>query len=240
MEIIIKLLKLVRQKPAYFEDDLLTYHLCEFLREDRFKKSLDIAEKEGHFYLGMPANWRKHVACWAADIGKKLDGDFVECGVAYASTSRVVMEYIDFKNLNKKFYLIDTYEGLDERYLSLKDKFRNQSYKKIYTPNMYEFVEKAFKVFSNVIIIKGVVPEVLEQVRPEKVAYLHIDMNCVIPEIAAAEYFWNKMTSGAIVLLDDYGHKGYEEQHDAFDKFAKEKGVPILCLPTGQGIIIKP
>jgi len=65
-------------------------------------------------------------------------------------------------------------------------------------------------------------------------------MNCVIPEIAAAEYFWDKLVPGAAIVLDDYGWIGCEEQKYAFNEFAKRKGVPILCLPTGQGLIIKP
>jgi len=69
---------------------------------------------------------------------------------------------------------------------------------------------------------------------------LHIDMNCTLPEIAAAEYFWDRLVSGAAMLLDDYGHGGHEEQKYAFDGFAKRKGVEILSLPTGQGLIIKP
>lgn len=88
--------------------------------------------------------------------------------------------------------------------------------------------------------IKGAIPETLPQVDSDKIAYLHIDMNCVEPEIAAVEYFWDKLVSGAIVVLDDYGHAGHEEQRYAFNDFVKRKNVPILCLPTGQGLIIKP
>lgn len=64
-------------------------------------------------------------------------------------------------------------------------------------------------------------------------------MNCTIPEIAAAEFFWPKMSTGAVIVLDDYGHQGFDEQHLAFDEFARKKRVPILCLPTGQGLIVK-
>jgi hypothetical protein len=65
-------------------------------------------------------------------------------------------------------------------------------------------------------------------------------MNCVIPEIKAAEYFWDRMMSGGMILLDDYGWHGFEEQKKGFDKFAMERGVQVLTLPTGQGLIIKP
>jgi hypothetical protein len=73
-----------------------------------------------------------------------------------------------------------------------------------------------------------------------KVAFLHIDMNCAYPERAALEYFWNKLASGAIVLLDDYAYFGHEEQREAIDAVAGNLGVDVLCLPTGQGMIVRP
>jgi hypothetical protein len=65
-------------------------------------------------------------------------------------------------------------------------------------------------------------------------------MNCAPPEVAAAEFFWERLVGGAIVLLDDYGFPGHEAQREALDGFAAAKQVKILCLPTGQGLIVKP
>jgi hypothetical protein len=66
-------------------------------------------------------------------------------------------------------------------------------------------------------------------------------MNCAEPEIAAANYFWDRLVPGAVILLDDYGYSElYRRQKDAFDQFAAERRVPLLLLPTGQGIIVKP
>ena len=64
-------------------------------------------------------------------------------------------------------------------------------------------------------------------------------MNCVEPEIAAANYFWNMLVNGGIVLLDDYGWTNRLEQKNAFDEFANKNGLKVLPLPTGQGLIIK-
>jgi hypothetical protein len=64
-------------------------------------------------------------------------------------------------------------------------------------------------------------------------------MNCVQPEIAAANYFWDKLVVGGVMILDDYGFYLHIEQKKAFDLFAIEKRQDILSLPTGQGIIIK-
>ncbi len=224
----------MKWRPAYDSNGLITDKLAEFRKDPRFRRSFDTALKAGHHFI-MPDEWKDYIACWAAEHGTRLEGDFVECGVAKGMTSRVIMEYLNFQNLNRKFYLIDTYNGLDKRYLTDFDKDRQFGY-----PEMYDFVKNAFAKFSNAIIVKGAVPEVLEKVHVEKVAYIHIDMNCMIPEIAAAEFFWPKMSHGAIMLLDDYNYRGFDEQRIGFDKFAKEKNVSILSLPTGQGMIIKP
>jgi hypothetical protein len=67
---------------------------------------------------------------------------------------------------------------------------------------------------------------------------LSIDLNNFQPEIAAIEYLWDKLVPGAIVLLDDYAYsEKYVLQRLAWDNFAKRKGVEILNIPTGQGLI---
>jgi hypothetical protein len=104
--------------------------------------------------------------------------------------------------------------------------------------NVYQQVVETFKD-DNVKIIKGAVPGTLEQCHATKLAYLSIDMNCVAPEIAAANFFWDKISDGGVMILDDYGFPQHINQKIAFDQFALERGVEILCLPTGQGIVFK-
>jgi hypothetical protein len=65
-------------------------------------------------------------------------------------------------------------------------------------------------------------------------------MNCAPPEIAAADHFWDRLSPGAVMLLDDYGYYGFTPQKEAFDEFARRRGIAICALPTGQGLIVKP
>jgi len=229
-------IRLLKWRPTYDSFGLITDHLCEFTEDERFKRSYDVAIKGRHAEgLHTPSFWTNHVTCWAAEQGTLLEGDFVECGVLRGFTSRMVMEYVGFEKLNKKFYLIDTYKGLDDRYLLSSERGREFGYSDIYS-----YVKEAFSKLKNAVVVRGVVPEILSSLTHiEKVAYLALDMNSAIPEIAAAEFFWPKMSHGSVMVLDDYGHQGFDEQRLAFDKFAKEKKVPILCLPTGQALIIK-
>jgi O-methyltransferase len=47
------------------------------------------------------------------------------------------------------------------------------------------------------------------------------------------------MIKGGVIILDDFGHQDFEEQYIAHTNWAKEKGIEILSMPTGQGVIIK-
>ncbi len=223
---------------TYRQDGLVTQHSADFMKDERFARAYHLGEATNS-WNGWPTHWRSHVACWAADRAKALEGDFVECGVNKGAISRMVMEYICFSKMtDRKFYLIDTYEGLVEEQITEEEKEfgrRAATYKPC-----YEEVQGTFREFPNAVIVRGRIPDVLPQVRPEKVCYLSIDMNVAEPEIAAAEYFWEKMVSGAAMLLDDYGWLGHDAQKRAFDDFAVRKNVPLLCLPTGQGLILKP
>jgi len=215
-------------------------HNHDFMRDPRYVRAYNLGyEALGHDHKMF---WRLHVALWAASCGAKLEGDFVECGVWRGFLSTAILNYVDWPRLNKHFYLFDTYAGLDERHLTQGELANQQKldHFKHYFTDCYDFVKQHFAAYNRVHVVRGTVPETLNQVKIDKVAFISIDMNCVLPEVAAAEHFWDRMAPGAVMLLDDYGFVSYEEQKRGFDKFAVGKGVEILALPTGQGIIIKP
>jgi hypothetical protein len=186
--------------------------------------------------------WRLHVALWSARHAIGRPGDFVECGVWKGFLSAAIMRYLDWNRTGRRFYLFDTFRGLDESLCSAKER-ANQAklahYRHHYTEN-YEQVVAQFREFRRVQVIRGSVPASLGSVTIRKVCYLSLDMNNVYPEVAAAHHFWDKLVPGGVILLDDYGFVSYEEQKRGFDLFAREKGVEILALPTGQGLILKP
>ena len=88
-------------------------------------------------------------------------------------------------------------------------------------------------------IVAGSVPSTLDQIEAGSIAYLHLDMNSSTPEVAALDILWPRLTSGAVVLFDDWGYRGFEPQHEAMSAFARERGLPIASLPTGQGLLLK-
>lgn len=223
--------------PTYNTDGLTTSNNCDFIKEPRFASAYRAAFATNP-WPGFTLQWRIHVVCFFAEIAAKLEGDFVECGVNTGAYAKAIIEYTNFNILDKKFYLLDTFEGLVEAQISENEIKQGINYYLSSYRDVYDEVKETFKN-DNVILIKGIVPDTLNQCDATKIAYLSIDMNVVEPEIAAANYFWEKIVKGGVVILDDYGFPQHIEQKKAFDRFAEEKNINILCLPTGQGIMIK-
>lgn len=226
---------------TFVADGLATTHNCDFIRDEKFshayQKGIDTISD---FRPDLNVQWRALTACWAASIGLKVEGDFIECGVNTGILSRTIMDYINFNSYkDRTFWLLDTFEGIPVELLSETEKAHGREKMNNKYLHGFDKVKKTFSEFDNVELIKGRVPDTLNQVKCDSIAYLSIDMNCVAPEIAAAEFFWDKITKGGVMLLDDYGFMAHHEQKLAFDKFAKEKGIMIYSSPTGQGIVIK-
>jgi predicted O-methyltransferase YrrM len=74
---------------------------------------------------------------------------------------------------------------------------------------------------------------------PERIAFLHLDMNSSKSEIAALEILFDRVSPGGLVVFDDYGWSAYAAQQVAEDAFMRQRGHRILELPTGQGLLIK-
>ena len=227
----------------YNQDGLWTIHNHEFMAEKPFVEAYKRGCKAADDYHW---HWRVHIGLWAAYTACFLDGDYIECGVNRGFLSSAIMEYLGWNSLSKTFYLLDTFAGLDKNYLSDEEVAtgilnRNKNYIRsgFYTEN-FEDVQTNFSEWNNVEIIKGSIPETLPLVGAEKVAFLHLDLNCTKPEVVAFNFFWDRLVPGAIILLDDYAQRLFRPQKIGLDAIAQEKGVRIASLPTGQGLVIKP
>jgi O-methyltransferase len=232
-------LSLNKTSLTYATDNLFTYNNADFLKDKLFAEAYDLAKKVDNNRLlkNLDIQWRLHILCASAYNALKLEGDFVECGVGSGIFSRAIIHYTNFQKTEKKFYLLDTFNGLDSKYSSSKELLKSKSmdYHK-----SYEEVLQTFKGF-NTKIIMGSIPETLSMIDTEKICFLSIDMNAAIPEQAALAFLWNRIVPGGYIIFDDYGYgnQAYIEQKKVHDFFAKSKQQKIFTLPTGQGLLIK-
>ena len=107
-------------------------------------------------------------------------------------------------------------------------------------PSNLKKVEERFKGLHNVKIVKGKVPKIFHETKmPENVSFLHLDMNTSLGEIGALEFLYDKMVSGSICILDDYGHKIAAEQAIREYNWFRKRNCFVCEMPTGQALIIK-
>lgn len=180
--------------------------------------------------------WRLHVFLWAFMNALRLEGDLIECGVYRGFSSALAVRYANFERVRKTLFLFDTWDGIPEDQLDTKRK-QIDKYK---DPDNYVKVLERFKDYANVKIVKGRVPEVFEQVTmPEKISFLHLDMNTSVAEVGALEILFERMVPGSICLLDDFGLLLAREQMLHETEWFRRRGYMVCELPTSQALVIK-
>ena len=237
-----QLLKPMVPKRFYFEDALITTHNHSFVEDPQFRNAYGRGLKASG---GKDWNnrWRVYTATWVARQCAKIEGDFVECGVNYGFTSSAIMQQLDWDKLGKHFWLIDSFAGIDVKQATEEEKQQGIVERSEFSKRSGFYNSSAercranFSEWKMAHVIQGWVPDCLDQVTSSKIAFLHIDLNAVTPEIEALKYFRSKLTRGAFVLLDDYGYSGATLQFAGWNQAAKELNLDILALPTGQGLI---
>jgi hypothetical protein len=235
------------EPASYVADGLAVWHkVPTFLDDPRFQA----AYREGMAMwdrvrpsagtVDVRLEWRVHTLCWAAWHARQLEGSFVECSVTGGLYALAVCEYVDFNSLDKDLYLFDTFSGIPESEMLAEEAEERRALNEIYFAESFAVARERFAAYPRVRLVRGIVPESLATVSVDRVSFLSITMGIVKAELAAITHFWDKLVSGAVVVLDNYGWIAHRLQKQALDAFAERVGVEVLLLPTGQGLIIKP
>lgn len=175
--------------------------------------------------------WRIMTVLWGARNGLRREGDFIECACYKGITARIICDTIDFGAYpDRHYYLYDLFEH---------DASMPHHHMLEHASTLFDEVKGRFAHLPNVTVTQGRVPESFSQALPEKIAFLHLDLNNAEAEISALEILFDRLVPGGVMVLDDYGWLGYRAQKLAEDDWLGERGYNVLELPTGQGLVIK-
>lgn len=222
------------ENTAFIGDGLATFlKTLPFYNDARF---MEINER--HKQLLPLSNWQWNLGTvlWAVQQVKDLDGDFVELGVFKGHTTLFVAEYLEFAAWRQKWTLYDTFDGIPDDQLDKGWREKNEVYKGTFS---YEEVRDRFAAFDNIEVVKGRVPEVLAKGAPEKISFLHMDMNNATAEIAALDCLFDRIVPGGVIVFDDYMWAASRAQYEAEKAWFAARGLVVLPLPTGQGVFVK-
>lgn len=176
--------------------------------------------------------WRIATLAWAARsaLGRNIAGDFVECACYRGTSARIVCDTVGFEKTGRNYYLYDLFDH---------DPTMPHHAMPAHSKQLYADTVARFKDQPNVVVTAGRVPDVLHEVAPKKIAFLHIDLNNADAEIGALEMLFDRVSPGAPIIFDDYGWRGYRAQKLAEDPWLLARGYHVLEMPTGQGLLIK-
>ncbi|QBK03721.1 class I SAM-dependent methyltransferase [Hylemonella gracilis] len=175
--------------------------------------------------------WRVATILWGVRNGLRLEGDFVECACYKGTTVRIVCDAVGFAQIpDRKYYLYDLFDH---------DPTMPHHAMLEHSRRLYQQTQGRFSDCPNVTVTQGRVPEILAKVAPEKIAFMHLDLNNAEAEVGALEVLFDRLVPGGVLILDDYGWLAYRQQKLAEDPWFEARGYRVLELPTGQGLVIK-
>lgn len=212
----------------YLGDNLFTWERNNsFLEDGAFRAAwqsnvLNIADQA--------IAWRRYILCCAACHCIHLEGDFAECGTLHGTGIKTVIDYFGKDNFSKNFYGYDTFDTNPVE----GHTFPGQQ------AGLYDAVCQRFAGYHQVKLVKGMLPRSLEGNSPEKIAYLHIDLNHPDYEISVLDALFERVVPGGIIILDDYEWSGpYRRQKIMEDQWFSARDYRVFPLPTGQGQVLK-
>jgi O-methyltransferase len=221
----------------YNADNLATILRAPFLNDKNFIKARSIAEARWEGVLSKrDISWRLDVMLWAISHSLRVWNNksiFIECGTGKGYMASAICSYFDWDDTNPDFYLIDSFSPFVPNEKGQQNETSETSF--IYSKGDEE-IRKYFSKYNKVKILKGFIPEVLSSLPNNEIGFLHIDLNSAVAEKAALDVLKSKLVSGAIVLFDDYGGFGGENQAKVHEHFAESMGGRLLTLPTGQAL----
>jgi len=181
---------------------------------------------------------------------KGVPGDIVECGV-FAGVSLV--RFVSFRNLfehpnSRNIIGFDTFDTFPTTNFEADKPHREQFLAETGSdPISKEQLQEVLENKNNnhmVELIEGditkTVPDYILQHPEMKIALLHIDVDIYEPSVTILEYFYPKVVSSGIIILDDYGR--FPGETKAIDDYLENKNIKIHKFPYSRTpcYIIKP
>lgn len=234
---LVKRLERQQPHPVFVGVGLATWHKNPpFAADQRF---LDLVIADFELAPSGVFNWHWNLltVLRAAQQAKAIPGDFVELGVFKGHTTKFVADYVSFASWDKRWFLYDTFAGVPADQNDGARALGAHSYGGLFS---FEEVRDRFASYGNIIVTKGRVPEILDEVCPERIAFIHVDLNNSTAEVAALDALYERLSPGGVIVFDDFCWATSSAQYQAEMAWFEARGLTVFPLPTGQGLFIKP
>mgnify|MGYP000511893015 CR=1 FL=1 len=173
---------------------------------------------------------------------KDIPGDIVECGVFKGTGLYTFLKLKGLYNPNssKKVVGFDFFDT-DQLISSISNKTNKEAMDVLFKERNFTH-ETSFKEYLSTKLIQdgflntdfelvdgdlSITSKTYSENNPGfKISLLYLDLDLEIPTYDTLSNFWDNMTKGGIIVLDEYGYHKWSESKGV-DRFINEKGIEI-------------
>jgi hypothetical protein len=179
-------------------------------------------------------------------LRKGLSNDFAECGCWKGHSTYIISSLLRDQGFANRFHVFDSFEGglsdkspEDQNKLYVEDTDSIAHQKKVFSSNL-EAVQETLTEFSFVDLYEGWIPDRFNEIEDRKFSFVHIDVDLYQPTLDSLEFFFPRLDTDGVVVIDDYGFSAFPGAKQATDEFLKRNEHQMLYeIPTGGAFIIK-
>ena len=185
----------------------------------------------------MDARWRMWVLTRYALHARNLSGNYAEFGSYRGGCAWMILSTAELES-SRRFHLFDTFSGIpsdrlteDERVAGFAGRLNDTS---------VDYLSKLLEPWDPIPQLwPGDVFDTIPAADTGELAFVHMDLNAAAPTLHVLEHVYGRVVPGGIVVFDDYGGPGYEEQRAAIEDFLRDRPEELVALPTGQAVLTK-
>jgi len=163
-----------------------------------------------------------------------VPGEMAEVGAFTGGSARLIAKTVP----SKKLHVYDTFEGMGQVFDKDKD---GAGFETEFSgiPGLFELAKRVNNDCPNVKIYKGLFPDTVKGLPDKKYAFVHADADVYKSTKDICEYYYPRLSVGAVMIFDDYGYIGAPGCKQAVNEFFADRPESPSVLTTGQAVVIK-
>jgi O-methyltransferase len=189
----------------------------------------------------------------------RIPGDLVECGVWKGGSQMLAAKTLqESRSFERRLYLYDTFEGMDEptdkdqhgfEYSSLYHDWvlnrrtahetwkayndKGEGWLSVPLSDVEQNMRLTGYPIEKIHFVKGTVEDTLPSRAPEEIAILRVDVDWYKPTLHALTHLYPRLSLGGVLILDDYG--SFLGAREAVDQYFSEQHSPPLFVRIDSG-----
>lgn len=229
---------LPRKRPwTYDADGLATMHFSPFQADAEFARLYEQMAADWFRDEVVDARWRMWLLTRWARYARGVPGSYAEFGTYRGGCAWMILSTADLAP-DRRFFLFDTYAGIPDSRLTAAE--REARFAGRLADTSAGYVRDLLAPWDPIPqIVAGDVFETMPATDTGPIAFAHIDLNAAAPTEHVLAHVYERLSPGGVVVFDDYGWAGYEDQRARIDAFVAGRPEELVALPTGQAVLLR-